>query len=190
MSKISILTFPCVILFTLIIFSCDKNKGIEDIDPLLPSDTILLEDLSNCDPDHNGQFTFEYQDSIYQFTNPSVVAYVDTIPGSAYFLPDSISFYKKTITIKVPLSKQEEFILEIVEVEDPFSDCLPLNKYFEVKFQNYENGIIYCIIPNPDNLEMTIPLCSGSSAQLKTIYENGSGLQGSNGMFEVTSCEN
>lgn len=189
MKKSSNFIYPFVVIFTLIAFSCDKNAQ-DDINPMILSDTILMVDLSNCDPDHNGRFTFEYLDSIYQFTNPTLTVYIDTIPGSSFFLSDSIVFYKKTIRIEAFLSEIEQFILTIVEVEDPFSACLPLKEYFESNYSNYANGLNYCFTPNPDNTEMTIPLCSSVSASLKTIYEAGvSYIHSSQGSLEVVSCD-
>lgn len=162
---------------------------MEDLEPPGPSDTILMEDLNNCNPDHNGQFTFEYQDTIYQFTNPSVTVSIDTIPGSAYFLPDTFQFFRKRILIEERLNENQEIILTIEEVQEPFSKCLPLKEYYESSYFYYENGLNDCHIPNPDNLEMTVPLCSSASASLKTKYKNGVGYSySSRGSLEVAEC--
>lgn len=191
MKTISIFIFPFVVISTLIAISCDKKNGIGDIDPPITPDSILMENLDNCDTNHIGQFTFEYLDSIYQFTNPSISVFVDSIPGSSYFLSDSVTFYKKTIIIKAPMNENEGIYLTIKDSEDPLSSCLLEKKYFESNYYYYENGLNYCLIPNPDNIEMVMPLCSSASASLKTNYENGVGYANSSrGSLQVTSCEN
>lgn len=190
MNHAGLIIIPLLAIYAMSVYSCDKNHESEDLEPPGPSDTILLEDLSNCDADNNGQLTFEYQDTIYQFTNPPIKAYIDTLPGSAFFLPDSSTFYRKTIVIEVPMSYNQVFIMTIEEVEDPFSSCLALKEYYEKSYSNYENGLIYCFWPNPENLEMTLPLCTSANVTLKTIREDYMGYTSSNGSMEVTRCEN
>lgn len=75
--------------------------------------------------------------------------------------------------------------------EDPLSACLPKKEYFESNYYYYENGLNYCISPNPDSIEKVMPLCSSATASLKTNYEDGVGyVHSSRGSLEVTSCEN
>lgn len=163
---------------------------MDEPDMTIIPDSVLLANLTNCDAQHSGYFAFEYQDQFYQMADPAVTTNIDTIPGSAYFLSDSVTFFKKSVVITVPLTQNQELIIRIVDVENPLSDCLPLKVYPENDIVNYENGALFCITPNPDNIEMAQPLCSGSSAHIRTIRENGTSNRVlPDGSIEVVSCE-